>query len=85
MPTRQTRRADQAARRPTQSQEHAHLTRLREVSQRFDAAVSAFATAEAERTQAVHDAHHMGFSIRTIAHILGLSRTRVHQLLQQKV
>jgi hypothetical protein len=85
MPTRQHRRADQVTRRTKQTQDHAHLERLREVSKRFDAAVSAFATAEAERTQAVHAAHHTGLSIRTIATILGLSRTRVHQLLQQEV
>jgi hypothetical protein len=85
MPTRQDLRADPAARRIKQTQEHAHLERLREVSKRFNAAVSAFATAEAERTQAVHDAHQTGLSIRTIAHALGLSRTRVHQLLQQEV
>jgi hypothetical protein len=85
MPTRQNLRAGQADRRTTPAQESAHLKRLREVGKRFDAAVSAFAIAEAERTQAVHDAHQTGLSIRTIAAILGLSSTRVHQLLQQEV
>lgn len=63
---------------------HASLKRLRDIGKRFDAAALAFTTAETERLQAVHDAHHTGLSIRTIAAVLGISSTRVHQLLQQE-
>jgi DNA-directed RNA polymerase specialized sigma24 family protein len=72
------------ARRSQHDPNHASRKRLRDVGKRFDTAVLAFTTAETERLQAVHDAHHTGLSIRTIAEILGISSTRVHQLLQQE-
>ena len=65
---------------PTEDQTAYQQQRL---EQRLRNAIERLHLAERERVQAMHAAHAAGLSLRTIAAAVGLSRSRVHQLLRQ--
>jgi hypothetical protein len=54
-----------------------------QLEQRLRTATQRYQSAERARVQAIVDAHTAGLSLRQIALAVGLSRSRVHQLLQQ--
>jgi len=56
-----------------------------QLEQRLRTATERYQSAERARVQAIVDAHMAGLSLRQIALAVGLSRSRVHQLLQQNV
>jgi hypothetical protein len=59
--------------------------RHKQFEQRLRTATERYQSAERARLQAIVDAHIAGLSLRQIALAVGLSRSRVHQLLQQDV
>lgn len=66
----------------TREQLHQRVQREQQLTARLRLATTRLAAAEQERIWAIVAAHHAGLSIRQIAAATGLSRSRIHQLLQ---
>jgi hypothetical protein len=66
----------------THEQLHHRVHREQQLKARLRLATTRLADAEQERIWAIVAAHHVGLSIRQIATATGLSRSRIHQLLQ---
>ena len=60
------------------------LRQERQLKTRLQLATTRLADAERERIWAIVAAHEAGLSIRKIAAATGLSRSRIHQLLQDE-
>src|SRR5215475_8397918 len=69
--------------RPTREELHQLVQRERKLKNRLRLATTRLEEAERERIWAIVAAHHAGLSIRKIAATTGLSRSRIHQLLQE--
>jgi hypothetical protein len=68
--------------RRTREELHQLVQHERKLKTRLQLATTRLAEAERERIWAIVAAHEAGLSIRTIAAATGLSRSRIHQLLQ---
>jgi hypothetical protein len=68
--------------RRTREEIHQLVQHERKLKTRLQLATTRLAEAERERIWAIVAAHDAGFSIRNIAAATGLSRSRIHQLLQ---
>src|SRR5215471_14879617 len=66
----------------TREQLHQRVRHEQQLKARLRVATTRLAEAEQERVWAIVAAHHAGLSIRQIAAATGLSRSRIHQLLQ---
>src|SRR5215467_11053327 len=66
----------------TREQLHQRVRHEQQLQARLRVATTRLAEAEQERIWAIVAAHHAGLSIRQIAAATGLSRSRIHQLLQ---
>src|SRR5438093_1612127 len=66
----------------TREQLHQRIQREQQLKARLRLATTRLADAEQERLWAIMAAHQAGLSIRQIAAATGLSRSRIHQLLQ---
>jgi transposase len=66
----------------TREQLHQRVQRDQQLKARLRLATTRLADAEQERIWAIVAAHQAGLSIRQIAAATGLSRSRIHQLLQ---
>src|SRR5215468_353182 len=66
----------------TREQLHQRVRHEQQLKARLRVATTRLAEAEQERNWAIVAAHHAGLSIRQIAATTGLSRSRIHQLLQ---
>jgi len=66
----------------TREQLHQRVRHEQQLQARLRVATTRLAEAEQERVWAIVAAHHAGLSIRQIAAATGLSRSRIHQLLQ---
>src|SRR5919201_520875 len=68
--------------RRTREELHQLVQHERKLKNRLQLATTRLEEAERERIWAIVAAHHAGLSIRQIAAATGLSRSRIHQLLQ---
>src|SRR6266446_6159818 len=68
--------------RPTREELHQLVQHERKLKNRLQLATTRLEAAERERIWAIVAAHDAGLSIRKIAAATGLSRSRIHQLLQ---
>src|SRR5215467_5367242 len=68
--------------RPTREELHQLVQHERKLKNRLQLATTRLEEAERERIWAIVAAHEAGLSIRKIATATGLSRSRIHQLLQ---
>src|SRR5216683_2121847 len=68
--------------RRTREELHQLVQHERKLKTRLQLATTRLAEAERERIWAIVAAHEAGLSIRNIAAATGLSRSRIHQLLQ---
>src|SRR6266700_5977350 len=68
--------------RPTREELHQLVQHERKLKNRLLLATTRLEEAERERIWAIVAAHDAGLSIRKIAAATGLSRSRIHQLLQ---
>ena len=66
----------------TREQLHQRVRHEQQLKARLRLATTRLTAAEQERIWAIVAAHHAGLSIRQIAATTGLSRSRIHQLLQ---
>src|SRR5262250_1511808 len=66
----------------TREQLHHRVRHEQQLKARLRLATTRLTAAEQERNWAIVAAHHAGLSIRQIAATTGLSRSRIHQLLQ---
>src|SRR5215475_4351459 len=71
--------------RPTREELHQLVQHERKLKNRLQLATTHLEEAERERIWAIVAAHDAGLSIRKIAAATGLSRSRIHQLLQEPV
>ena len=69
--------------RPTREELRQLVQHERKLKNRLQLATTRLEEAERERIWAIVTAHHAGLSIRKIAAATGLSRSRIHQLLQE--
>jgi hypothetical protein len=69
--------------RPTREESHQLIQHERKLKNRFQLATTRLEESEHERIWAIVAAHNAGLSIRKIAMAAGLSRSRIHQLLQE--
>jgi hypothetical protein len=69
--------------RPTREEIHQLVQQERKLKNRLQLATTRLEEAERERIWAIVAAHDAGLSIRKIAAATGLSRSRIHQLLQE--
>jgi hypothetical protein len=69
--------------RPTREELHQLVHHERKLKNRLQLATTRLEDAERERLWAIVAAHEAGLSIRNIAAATGLSRSRIHQLLQE--
>jgi len=69
--------------RPTREELHQLVQHERKLKNRLQLATTRLEEAERERIWAIVAAHDAGLSIRKIAAATGLSRSRIHQLLQE--
>src|SRR5215471_21524220 len=69
--------------RPTREELRQLVQHERKLKNRLRLATTRLEEAERERIWAIVAAHHAGLSIRKIAAATGLSRSRIHQLLQE--
>jgi hypothetical protein len=69
--------------RPTREELHQLVQHERKLKNRLQLAATRLEEAERERIWAIVAAHDAGLSIRKIAAATGLSRSRIHQLLQE--
>src|SRR5919197_4290757 len=69
--------------RSTREELHQLVQHERKLKTRLQLATTRLAEAERERIWAIVAAHEAGLSIRNIAAATGLSRSRIHQLLQE--
>jgi AraC-like DNA-binding protein len=69
--------------RPTREELHQLVQHERKLKNRLQLATTRLEEAERERLWAIVAAHDAGLSIRKIAAATGLSRSRIHQLLQE--
>ena len=69
--------------RPTREELHQLVQQERKLKNRLQLATTRLEEAERERIWAIVAAHDAGLSIRKIAAATGLSRSRIHQLLQE--
>ena len=70
--------------RRTREEIHQLVQHERKLKNRLQLATTRLAEAERERIWAIVAAHNAGLSIRKIAAATGLSRSRIHQLLQEQ-
>jgi DNA invertase Pin-like site-specific DNA recombinase len=70
--------------RRTREELHQLVQHERKLKNRLQLATTRLAEAERERIWAIVAAHDAGLSIRQIAAATGLSRSRIHQLLQEQ-
>src|SRR4051812_10481508 len=70
--------------RSTREEIHQLVHHERKLKNRLQLAMTRLAEAERERIWAIVAAHDAGHSIRKIAAATGLSRSRIHQLLQEQ-
>jgi hypothetical protein len=70
--------------RSTREEIHQLVQHERKLKNRLELATTRLAEAERERIWAIVAAHDAGLSIRKIAAATGLSRSRIHQLLQEQ-
>jgi hypothetical protein len=68
--------------RKTREEIHQLVQHERKLKNRLQLATTRLEEAERERIWAIVAAHNVGLSIRKIADATGLSRSRIHQLLQ---
>src|SRR5438093_10781800 len=68
----------------TREQLHQRVRREQQLKARLRLATTRLTAAERERIWAIVAAHDAGLSIRQIAAATGLSRSRIHQLLQEQ-